>query len=54
MDRADLKNSIIKFIEKYTASSGENHLHAVNEKAWGHPLVGFASGSDPLFENTAE
>ncbi|QAR33828.1 epoxyqueuosine reductase [Geovibrio thiophilus] len=50
MDRADLKTNIIKFIEKYTATSGENHLHAINEKAWAAPLVGFASGADPLFE----
>lgn len=54
MDKADLKSSIIKFIEKYTATSGENHLHAINEKAWAQPLVGFASGSDPLFDKYRE
>lgn len=54
MANADLKNSIIKFIQRYTETSGENHLHAINEKAWASPLVGFASGADPLFDKYRE
>lgn len=26
-----------------------NHLHALDEKAWGTPLIGVAAGDDPLF-----
>ncbi|MFO7766786.1 MAG: 4Fe-4S ferredoxin [Pelovirga sp.] len=27
----------------------QNHLHGFDEKAWGSPLIGVATGADPLF-----
>jgi ferredoxin len=44
-----------KVIKDFIQSSGENNLrNRKNEKAWDEPLVGFASGADPIFEDYKE
>jgi epoxyqueuosine reductase len=43
--------SITTLIREYTATSPTNSLHLeTKEKAWDEPLVGFARGNDPIFE----
>ena len=43
--------SIASFIRDYTANSPENSIkNEAKEKAWDAPLVGFARGEDPIFQ----
>ncbi|HMB15576.1 MAG TPA: 4Fe-4S ferredoxin [Pelovirga sp.] len=42
-------NFCIELITSLVNEAPENHLHAVDEKAWGSPLIGVARGDDPLF-----
>ena len=56
---AELKNDpagwIRSFIKDYTATSPGNSLkNSENEKAWSEPLVGFAAGDDPIFQQYKE
>lgn len=56
---AGLKNDpagwIRSLICDYTATSPGNSLkNAENEKAWDEPLVGFAAGDDPIFQQYKE
>jgi len=46
-----LKDYIIEQLKKIAAASPENELHKkVPEKAWGEPIIGFAKGDDPIFD----
>jgi len=52
MKGQDLKEWIEGLIKEFVLTSPENSLqNAENEKAWAEPLVGFAGGADPLFED---
>jgi epoxyqueuosine reductase len=47
--------SITSLIRDYTATSPANTLKTTpNEKAWDEPLVGFARGDDPIFQQYKE
>jgi len=47
--------AVERMIVDFVASSPENSLkNKDNEPAWDGPLVGFASGSDPIFESYKE
>lgn len=50
LDPQSLKNQIIKFIKDFVAQSPQNTLtFDFPEVAWNEPLVGFSSGSDPIY-----
>lgn len=36
-------------ITQLVNTSADNHLHDLDERAWGKPLIGIAAGDDPLF-----
>lgn len=45
------KSWVVKVITDFIANSPLNTLqNESNDKAWGKPLVGFSSGSDPLYD----
>jgi len=47
--------AITSLIREYTANAATNSLHLdTREKAWDEPLVGFARGDDPIFEQYKE
>jgi len=51
MKTPDLQKWMKGSIKAFILNSPENNLqNPENEKAWAEPLVGFASGDDPLFE----
>jgi epoxyqueuosine reductase len=51
----DSAASIASLIREYVANSPSNSLRLeTNEKAWDEPLVGFARGEDPIFEQYKE
>ncbi|PLX70159.1 MAG: 4Fe-4S ferredoxin [Denitrovibrio sp.] len=41
------KESVARIVN----SSSKNTLHDIDEKSWKSPIVGFASGNDPLFKS---
>ncbi len=43
-----------ELISSLVNNAPENHLHALDEKAWGNPLIGVAAGDDPLFAHYKE
>jgi hypothetical protein len=55
VQKYDSAASIASLIRDYAANSPSNSLHLeMKEKAWDEPLVGFAGGNDPIFEQYKE
>ncbi len=53
--RYDTAESITSLIRDYTAKAASNSLRLdTGEKTWDEPLVGFARGDDPIFEQYKE
>lgn len=51
----DLEALVREIIQKFILHSGENRLGGpFEEPAWDEPLIGFARGGDPLFEEFKE
>lgn len=49
MTPAEQKRFWTDRIVRLVTRSANNHLHDLDEPAWGEPLVGVAAGDDPLF-----
>lgn len=45
---------ITEQIRNYVNNSPDNNMGITNEKAWGQPIIGFASGADELFKKIKE
>ena len=46
----DLADWLSSIVHDFVNNSKENRIHdQSHEKAWGHPLVGFSRGDDPLY-----
>lgn len=49
MNPMQSRQSWTKRITQLVSDAAGNHLHDLDEAAWGAPLVGIAAGDDPLF-----
>ncbi len=54
MNQTWIRNFAINSIEELVGNSPKNTLYGIDEKSWASPVVGFASGSDPLFKSYKE
>lgn len=54
MDSTELRALAERTVREIVMTSPLNSLKGFDERSWGKPIVGFAAGSDPLFESYKE